>query len=218
MSWNGYPSYTRNVIVSKLNKSYSSEQISTSVQEDERNKIWIKLPYLGNMANNIKERCFRKIKRCLKEDVRFVTCYNTKKSAMFCSSKDILPTNQKANVIYCLSCPGCQQDYIGKTDRNIETRLLEHGTRADQPMFQHLVECEYFKEITDIMKLPDIEAAFSEVNEKNHILNAVKDNFRIIDTCDNWSQLSYLEAYYIKSFNPLLNDGLKASRELVLFK
>ena len=51
-----------------------------------------------------------------------------------------------------------------------------------------------------------------------HIRNAVLNNYKIIDTCANWSQLLFLEAFYIKNLNPAINKGLKASKELVLFK
>ena len=40
----------------------------------------------------------RKMKRCFKEDVKFITLYNTKKMAMFCSPKDKIKTIQKANL------------------------------------------------------------------------------------------------------------------------
>ena len=51
------------------------------------------------------------------------------------------------------------------------------------------------------------------VNRKEHILNAVMNNFSVVDFCNNWSQ-----AYYIKTFQPKINEDLKASRKLVLFR
>ena len=55
------------------------------------------------------------------------------------------------------------------------------------------------------------------VDTKEHIKNAVLDNYRIVDINRNWSQLLYLEAYYVKKLSPMINKGLKASRELQLF-
>ena len=49
----------------------------------------------------------RKYKKCLKEHVRFITCYEKKKIATFCSAKDNISIHQKANVIYKVTCPGC---------------------------------------------------------------------------------------------------------------
>ena len=54
---------------------------------------------------------------------------------MFCSNKDHIQFQQKANVIYRITCSGCYSKYIGKTDRNIITRLDEHGTKPDQSMY-----------------------------------------------------------------------------------
>ena len=47
---------------------------------------------------------------------------------MFCSVKDKIPSNQKSNVIYTIKSPGCAEDYVGKTDRCVITRLNEHST------------------------------------------------------------------------------------------
>ena len=54
---------------------------------------------------------------------------------MFCSNKDHIQFQQKANVIYRITCLGCYNKYIEKTERNIITRLDEHGTKPDQPMY-----------------------------------------------------------------------------------
>ena len=40
----------------------------------------------------------------------------------------------------------------------------------------------------------------------------------IIDHNDNWAHLQYLVADYIKTMSPDINIGLKASKELQLFK
>ena len=66
--------------------------------------------------------------------------------AMFCSAKDKVKTTQKANIIYDIQRPACKEHYIGKTDWCFVGWLDEHGSRHDQPMFQHLVNCEQFLE------------------------------------------------------------------------
>ena len=68
------------------------------------------------------------------------------------------------------------------------------------------------------MQLTNMDKSVFPGNRKEHILNAVMNNFSIVDFCNNWSQLLFLEAYYIKTFQPKINEGLKASRELVLFR
>ena len=70
-----------------------------------------------------------------------------------------------------------------------------------------------------IMGLPDcfIDHSLPCVSFKDRILNAVHNNYEIIDSNNNWSQLAFLEAFHIKSLKPSINKGLKASRELDLF-
>ena len=137
---------------------------------------------------------------------------------MFCSAKDSIPIHQKANVICKVTCPCSYEDYVGKTDRNLVMRSNEHGSREDQPMYQHLSKCEHFAHIIDLHRLPDIHASTTEINNKQHIVNAVISNFCVLDTCCNWSQLLFLEALYIKNLAPKINDSLKATRKLVLFR
>ena len=65
---------------------------------------------------------------------------------MFCNTKDNISVEQKSNVIYRITCPGCFQKYVSKTDRNVITRLNEHGTKIDQPMYQYLSNCSAFSD------------------------------------------------------------------------
>ena len=137
---------------------------------------------------------------------------------MFCSSKDQIPTDQKANLICRFTFPGCNEKYIGKADRNIITRLHENGSRIDQPLHIHLTSCDKHGDIITMTQLPNMDNSVGPVNRKGHILNGVMNNFSIVDFCTNWGQLLFLEAYFIKTFQPKINEGLKGSRELVLFR
>ena len=48
-------------------------------------------------------------------------------------------------------------------------------------------------------------------------LNLVRQNTRIIDESNIWNVLLFKEAYHIKEKCPILNNGVKASREMQLF-
>ena len=50
---------------------------------------------------------------------------------MFFNTKDSISVEQKSNVIYKITRPGCFQKYVGKTDRILITRLDEHGTKVE---------------------------------------------------------------------------------------
>ena len=67
-------------------------------------------------------------------------------------------------------------------------------------MFNHLSECEMFN---DCCWLYSPSSLFNEDHHGHisltlHIFNAVLQNHEILDTKRNWSQLAFLEAYYVK--------------------
>ena len=137
---------------------------------------------------------------------------------MFCSNKDHIQIQQKANVIYRITCPDCYNKYIGKTDRNIITRLDERGTKPDQPMHLHLTYCVQFAEFLKFYALLDIDAVNTIVSKEPHLHNVVIENTEIIDHNENWANSQYLEGYYIETMSPEINIELKVSKELQLFK
>ena len=42
------------------------------------------------------KNCFKKVQKCLKENIHFITCYETKKTAIFCSAKDSISNTPKS--------------------------------------------------------------------------------------------------------------------------
>ena len=116
MSWNSYPKQVRNSLLKRLNSNMNKTKAQTV---DDRKKVWLNLPYLGDKGDHLTKRFIRKLDKCLNENVKFIKLYKTNKLTMFCSNKDHIQFQQKANVI----CPGCYNKYIGRTDRNIITRL-----------------------------------------------------------------------------------------------
>ena len=85
-------------------------------------------------------------------------------------------------------------------------------------MFQHLVNCQQFLEELSTLNLPIFDNNIPEVELNSHIMNAVHNNSKILDYDSNWSQLRFLEAFYIKTLKTKTNAGLKASKEKQLFK
>ena len=88
---------------------------------------------------------------------------------------------QKPNLIYRIRCPGYYNEHIGKTDRNIITRLDQHGTKPDQPMYLYLTNCVQFAEYLKFYALPDIDAVNTIVSKELHLHNTTIENTEIID-------------------------------------
>ena len=90
MSWNNYPKYVRDSFIKRLQQ----KKLKTRNDNDSDIKIWFRVPYLGSKGEGLVKSCIQKLKRCVKTNVKFVILYDTKKSAMFCSAKDKIPTHQ----------------------------------------------------------------------------------------------------------------------------
>ena len=135
---------------------------------------------------------------------------------MFCSNKDKIDLLKKANVVYHFTCPGCSKKYIGKTKRNLNTRIEEHAKRKkkgeDSAIHSHLESCSYFNEYLNLFKL-----FYGDIDTFSHYKNTIINNISILDSERNWLKLLFLEAYYIKQLKPSLNTGIRASKELQLF-
>ena len=93
--------------------------------------------------------------------------------------------------------------------------MNEHGTRSDQPMHQHLINCMAFQETVNINALPELFNDSKQINHKAHVLNGVENNCDIIDSNDNWSQLCFLEAFYIK-LSPSINNGSQSIKRAAI--
>ena len=78
MSWNGCPSFTRNSIIKQL-KAFPKK---AEKEKDDRKIIWIRLPYLGNIDDSM--NCFKKVQKCLKENVCFIKLFLMKQKKQQC--------------------------------------------------------------------------------------------------------------------------------------
>ena len=113
LSWNGF---SRSVASNLIKSFRCSGSQPRSSNNDTGKIIWLQLPYAGHIGQSIVNRLVRKLKRCLKEPVCFKIFHQTKKLSSFCSNKDPIPIYLKSHVIYKLTCPACNAEYIGKTD------------------------------------------------------------------------------------------------------
>ena len=72
-----------------------------------------------------------------------------------------------------------------------------------QPMFKHPSECELFKDCCWLYSLLSLFSVDEneDVSLTSHIFNVIYKIMKheILDSNRNWSQLAFLEAYYIKA-------------------
>ena len=176
------------------------------------------MPYIGPIGENFAKKCISKLQKCSKKELKFIM-YDMKKVAFFCSNKDPVRVSLQSHIIYQFECPRCKAKYIGKTDRCLELRLNEHSDFRTSAVCKHLYEFEHFHHIVKLFNISvnsDSEPSFIET--WYHISSAISKNTRIIEKSNNWTQLCFLESLYIKRLNPALNAGIKATKELNLFR
>ena len=211
-SWNGFPRSVVNKIIQNATKPRqpTTEDKDTS----QLTTIWLRLPYGGPTGEQLVKSLQRKLRHCIKANtnVKFKVTYSTHKIGFYTNMKDPTPLKFKSNIVYRFSCPGCGASYVGKTERNLFMRCSEHATKKDSAIHDHLKECSEIKFLTTLLTL-----GIEKPNYRSIYIGIVNDNTTTIDSSDNWSSLLYKEALYIKRMKPLLNNGLKASRELYLF-
>ena len=219
-AWNGFPKYVTNKIINKvINKSTINDQ--TTNDQDTVITIWFRLPYCGDKSVQLANTCIKKIKRYCKKDtnIKFKLLYDTNKLEFYCNNKDETPLFNKSFVVYHFKCPGCCASYVGKTERTLHERCIEHGWKdKNSSILTHINDCDGVKHIKNLMSINTplfadvITPDYRDIN-----INIVKNNVQVIDSHKNWNVLLYKEALKIKELKPLLNNGLKASKELDLF-
>ena len=220
LSWNGFPSYIRKKLIKRFTENVERkkniQQQQDNTASEEIDKLILKIPYMGTIGDKLVKTMKRKVQSNLSRKIKIHVVYTTNKLSRFCGVKDSIPEEQQSNVIYSMQCPGCGEIYVGKTSCCFGKRIDEHGTRADQPLHQHLNNCDSFNYLVGLHSLPDLDTR-GNVSSDSHIYQAVKQNSKIIARSDDWLTLAYMEPLFTKKLNATINHGEKAMRSLNLF-
>ena len=226
-SWNSFPKSIVNTLINKaLTTSANKENIKTNL--DEKSKeivIYFRFPFYGDKGFALMKSCLRKIRSNCKKDhpINFRLLYDVTKMEFFCNTKDKTPMLNQSFVVYEFKCPGCDANYIGKTERTLFERSEEHAWKdKNSVVFNHLNDCHGVQHIFNMNRIaPSLFSDIDNVDDAQDIrasyINLVQHNTRIIDRHPNWNILLFKEAIKIKERKPVLNTGLKASKELKLF-
>ena len=128
----------------------------------------------------------------------------------FCNTKDRTPIINQSFVVYEFTCPGCGANYVGKTERTLYERCVEHAWSDQNSVVKnHLDQCVEVQYLLNITSLGP--ALFS--NDSN-IGNADYRNSRI----NLVNILLFKEELKINERNPTLNAGLKHPGNCNCFK
>ena len=211
-SWNKFPSKVVNSLIKRvLSTSRTQDNNQTSQSVPKEQKVYFSVAYAGTTADQLIKRCWKKLSRCTSKKVHFVTQYSSTSISFFTNMKDKIPTLSKSYVIYEFTCPGCSASYIGLTKRTLFQRTKEHASRNESAIRMHLDDCSNCEHLFSLNNM------FSnDVVPDDFRLNLVRNNVKVIGNADKFT-LEFKEAFFIKEKKPLLNNGIKASKEFQLF-
>ena len=65
------------------------ERIDALDSEDSRQKIWVKIPFLGKQGEFLIKKLIKKLQRNITEPVKFIVIYQTKRISYFLPTKTI---------------------------------------------------------------------------------------------------------------------------------
>ena len=147
------------------------------------------------------------------------------KIEFYCNTKDKTAVLSNLFVVYGFLCPGCGAIYIGKTERALYERTVEHAwTDNKSAVYKHLDDCNGVQHLFDIASLHlSLYTSSAPIQNSDKFdlrttrMNLVQDNTEITDRLKNRNILLFKEVLKIKELISILNSGLKASKELQLF-
>ena len=88
--------------------------------------------------------CIPKIKSNRKKEhsitFRVSVLHDVPKIDFFCSTKDKTSTLNQSFAVYEFVCPGCSANYVGKTERTLFERNVEHACSGKDSVNIHLNE------------------------------------------------------------------------------
>ena len=190
-SWNGFPKYITNKIINQvINKSTINDQ---TTNDQDTVITMFRLPYCRDKSVQLANTCIKKIKRYCKKDtnIKFKLLYDTNKLEFYCNNKDETPLFNKSFVVYHFKCPGCCASYVGKNERILQERCMEHRWKdKNSAILTHINDCDGVKHIKNLMFINT--PLFADVITPDHRdinINTVKNNVQVIDSHKNWNVL-----------------------------
>ena len=77
--------------------------------------------HLGDKGDQLLKSLKAKLKHHFTKEVKFRIIQSTQKLSFYTNMKDQIPKLMKYYVVYQFKCPGCNDSYIGKTERTLCT-------------------------------------------------------------------------------------------------
>ena len=117
------------------------------------------------------------VKENIKKDVtfRFVVTYSKTKLSFYTNTKDCIDKLAHSYIVYKFCCPGCSNNYIGKTERTFSERINEHAFKdKNSVVYNHINNCDEVKYLVDLLNIDQIQAEHHKCDKKMYNIATVK--------------------------------------------
>ena len=142
----------------------------------DRKKIYIFLPY--TCASSTLHRHLVRLLNVLLPSVQLIAVFRPSCRLLKLSKlKSPLKPIQNSNVVYKISCSDCPEFYVGKTNRILKNRILEHSKDINSALFTHSVQSNHCIAFNDVEILDhDINGIGLLIREALHIKEQHAEN------------------------------------------
>ena len=136
--------------------------MSGEVENENNKKIFLSVPF-SDSSHELK-KSFRKIFRNF-PNVKLI--FTSRKIIDYFSNKCHTHQVLKSNLVYQFKCHGCENSYIGETNRHLRTRMLEHGQQSrNSSIYGHISKCVHRNKKLDISEFKILNSNFNNYFER----------------------------------------------------
>ena len=137
--------------------------------------VCLKLPFYNDKMEDFKRKLVKLVRKYYPNVKLNVVFSSPTTIGSFFPFKDKCPASLRSNVVYKLWCEGCDESYIGITQRCIARRMKEHQSKKDSHVFQHLQKCEGPVDFERVEILDTASAVISNyIVERNGLYSEIK--------------------------------------------
>ena len=186
---NNYPLKLININIRKFFNKINS--IVTPITTVPKNKIYIRLPFIGNQTAKMKSEILSLLHRCFPQTNPCIYFQKSRTIASFFKTKDVPDVWGRSGVVYNYICDCCQQVYIGSTCVQMFVRGPQHQGHSYRTKLP--------------LKVKQHSSIRDHCDSSHHPFKL--SNFSIIDSSHGPQfDLRILESIHITSKQPKLND------------
>ena len=180
----GYPRWTWDKVNQQMANKHKTKETKKKTLE-ERAKGMVVIPYIEGVSEKL-QRIFwkHKISTAMRP-------HNTIKNLLV-YPKDKREANQMCEVVYDISCKGCDKSYIGETGRAFGTRLKEHQSDAEKVANRKFTRAQRKESTSELNK----SAITEHIAQENHDIDW--DGAKILDRDSDQFTRKIREAIWIR--------------------